>query len=210
MEEKVESKDSCSCDVIKGNQGEAHGTHEVTCFDPDGNIKGNQGEAHGTYEVTCFDPDGNIKWEDKLPNVVCTVGKNYMLTQSFVTANAIVGPFVGLISNQSYTAVAAGDTMASHAGWVEAGNANTPTYSGTRITPSWAAAGSGNIAFSANANFSITGAGIVAGCFIVYGTGASNANGNTSGILWSAGLFTSGNKSANNGDTVSVSYSTGL
>ena len=188
MRDKAKSKDLCSADVIKGEE----------CG------------AHGHFEITCMDPDGNVKWKEDFDNVVCTAGKNYMLTEAFVTANAIVGPFVGLISNQSFTAVAAADTMASHAGWVEAGSANTPTYSGTRITPAWAAAAAGNIAFSANANFSITGAGTVAGCFIVYGTGASSTIANTSGTLWSAGLFTSGNKAANNGDTVSVSYSTGM
>ncbi len=167
-------------------------------------------EARGRFDISCIAPDGSVKWTDQIENVVANVGKNYMFTQSFVTNNAIVGPFMGLISNQSYSATANGDTMSSHAGWVEAGNANTPTYTGNRASTTWAAASGGAIALSANSNFAISGTGIVVGCFIVYGTSASNAVGNNSGTLWSAGAFTGGNKAANGGDTISVSYSTSM
>ena len=76
---------------------------------------GEQAEAHGRYEVECIGADGKLKWRDTIENVVATVGKNLAL-DTFLAGSAytVVGPFMGLISSVSYTAVAAGDTMASH------------------------------------------------------------------------------------------------
>jgi hypothetical protein len=79
-----------------------------------------QAEAHGRYEVECIGADGKLKWRDTIDNVVCTVGKNLMLDTAFAgAAYTVTGPYMGLISSTSYSAVAAGDTMASHAGWLE-------------------------------------------------------------------------------------------
>src|SRR4029077_20490953 len=92
-------------------------------------------EAHGRYEIECIGADGKPKWRDTIDNVVQTVGKNLAL-DTFLAGSAytVTGPFMGLISSTSYTAVAAGDTMASHSGWLEAGSANAPTYTGNRKT----------------------------------------------------------------------------
>ena len=117
---------------------------------------------------------------------------------------------MGLISSTSYTAVSAGDTMASHAGWLEAGGANAPTYSGNRKTAVWSAASAGAKALSAALSFAITSSGTVKGAFIVFGSGAVNTKDNTSGTLWSAGTFATGDKSVVNGDTLNVNYSTSL
>jgi len=117
---------------------------------------------------------------------------------------------MGLISSTSFTAVAAADTMTSHAGWLEAGNANAPTYSGTRKTAVWAAASAGAIALSAALSFAITGTGTVIGAFLTYGTGALNTVDNTAGTLYSAGAFSGGSKVVGNGDTLNVSYTASL
>ena len=102
---------------------------------------GEHAEAHGRYEIECRGADGKLKWRDTIDNVVCTVGKNLALDTFLAgAAYTVVGPFMGLISSTSYTAVAAGDTMASHSGWLEAGGANAPTYSGNRQTAVWSAA----------------------------------------------------------------------
>ncbi len=127
---------------------------------------------------------------------------NYLAASSFTQT----GPYLGLISSTSYSAVAAGDTMSSHAGWLEAGNANAPTYSSTRKTCAWSAASSGSKALSAALSFSITGTGTVKGCFIVLGASASSTVDNTSGTLFSAGLFSGGDKAVVNTDTLNVSY----
>src|ERR1051326_6990732 len=103
--------------------GPGRGAHEVA-------------EAHGRFVCQCFDKDGNLKWEDTIENVVCTEGKNVAL-DAFLAGSSytVVGPYMGLISSTSYTAVAAGDTAAQingTNGGKEAGNANTPTYTSPR------------------------------------------------------------------------------
>ncbi len=166
---------------------------------------------HGRYEVECIGPDGKVKWRDTIENVVCTVGKNVAL-DAFLAGSAytVTGPYMGLISSASYSAVAAADTMTSHSGWLEAGNANAPTYSGNRKTCAWNAAAAGAKALSAALSFAITGTGTVKGCFIVFGSGALNTVDNTAGTLLSAGLFSGGDKVVGNGDTLNASYSLAL
>lgn len=158
-----------------------------------------------------FEQDFNIAWVDHFPNVVTTVGKNLALdTYLAGSGYTVTGPYMGLISSTSWSAVAAGDTMSSHAGWLEAGNANTPTYSGNRKTAAWSAASSGSKALSAALTFSATGTGTVKGCFLVFGSGALSTIDNTAGTLYSAGTFTGGDQPVVNGNTLSVSYSTAL
>lgn len=168
-------------------------------------------EAHGVYTIECVGPDGVVKWTDTAENVVATVGKNLALdTYLAGSAYTVVGPFMGLISSTSFTAVAAGDTMASHSGWLEAGNANAPTYTSPRKTAAWSAASAGSKALSAALSFAITGTGTVKGCFMVYGSGALTTIDNTAGTLYSAGLFTGGDKIVANLDTLNVSYTASL
>jgi hypothetical protein len=168
-------------------------------------------EAHGRYEVECIGADGKLKWREVIENVVATAGKNLMLDTAFAgSAYTVVGPYMGLISSTSYTAVAAGDTMASHAGWLEAGGANAPTYTGNRKTAVWSAATAGGKALSAALSFAITSSGTVKGAFLCYGTGAVATKDDTGGTLWSAGTFTTGDKAVVNGDTLNCNYSSSL
>lgn len=168
-------------------------------------------EAHGTYTVECIGPDGEVKWTETIENVVTTVGKNLALdTYLAGAAYTVVGPYLGLISSASFSAVAAGDTMTSHAGWLEAGNANAPTYTSPRKTAAWSAASAGAKALSAALSFAITGTGTVKGCFLVLGAGAVSTIDNTAGTLYSAGLFTGGDKIVANLDTLNVSYTASL
>jgi hypothetical protein len=167
---------------------------------------------HGHFEVECVDKDGNVKWRDTIENVVATVGKNLALdTYLAGSGYTVVGPFMGLISSVGYGAgPVAGDTMASHAGWTEAGATNAPTYTAPRKTCAWSAAAAGAKALSAALSFAITGAGTVKGCFLVYGSGAVSTIDNTAGTLYSAGLFTGGDKVVANTDTLNVSYTASM
>jgi hypothetical protein len=168
-------------------------------------------EIHGRYEFECYDKDGKLKWKDYIDNLVTTVGKNYILEAALAaSALTVVGPYMGLISSTSYSAVAAADTMASHAGWLEAGNANAPTYTAPRKTLAFSAASGGSKATSAAASFAITGTGTVKGAFVNLGTGALSTIDNTAGTLFSAGLFAGGDKIVANGDTINVSYTATL
>ena len=169
-----------------------------------------QAEAHGRYSVECFDAEGNLKWSDEFDNIVTTVGKNLAL-DTFLAGSAytVVGPYMGLINGSASSAVV-GDTMASHAAWLEVGLANAPTYTGTRKTVAWSAASAGAKATSAAASFAITSSGSVGGCFLAFGAGAVNTIDNTSGTLYSAGAFTGGTKTVSNGDTLNVTYTASL
>ena len=176
-----------------------------------GNGMGESAEAHGRYEIECIGSDGRVKWREAIENVVQTVGKNLAL-DTFLAGSAytVVGPYMGLISSTSYTAVAAGDTMSSHSGWLEGGGANAPTYSGNRKTAVWSAASAGAKALSAALSFAITSTGTIKGAFLVYGSAASATKDDTGGTLWSAGTFTTGDKAVVNGDQLNISYSTSL
>ncbi len=165
-------------------------------------------KAEGRYIVECRDKFGRLKWRDEIENVVCTAGKNLAWDTVLAgSAYTVTGPYMGLISSVSYSAVNAADTMASHAGWTEAGGTNAPTYTSPRKTCAWSSASGGAKALSSALSFAITGSGTIKGCFIVLGSGAVSTIDNTSGTLLSAGLFNGGDKVVSNGDTVSVSYS---
>jgi hypothetical protein len=159
---------------------------------------------HAIYHVICIDKDGNLKWEDSFQNTVMTLGKNDVLNKYF--SNTAAGAsFLGLISSSGYSAIAAADTMASHAGWTEAGNANAPTYTAPRktLTAAWSAASAGSMSTAATQDFAITGSGTVKGAFINIG-GVSTVD-NTTGLLYSAGLFSApGDRVVANGDTLKV------
>jgi hypothetical protein len=172
---------------------------------------GEEANAKGVYTFKCFEYEGGpLLWEDKIDNVVCTLGKNLML-QTALTGSAytVVGPYMGLISSVSFTAVAAGDTMALHSGWLEAGSTNAPTFA-DRLAPSFGTAASGAISLSTPTSFTMTGAGTLQGAFITYGTGAVATLMSTAGTLLSAGVFTAGAQPVNAANVVQVSYSLSL
>lgn len=161
----------------------------------------------GVFSVECVGSDGVVKWRDTIDNVVAIVGRNVMLDAALAGSTyTVTGPYMGLISSTSWSAVSENDTMGSHSGWLEAGLANTPTYSGNRKTCVWSSASGGSKALSSALVFNITGTGTVKGAFIVYGSGALDTKDNTAGTLFSAGLFTGGDKVVGNGDTLNVSY----
>ena len=173
-------------------------------------------EAHGHYHVVCRDADGNIKWEDDIENVVCTEGKNAMLT-NFLKGSAFTTTVrMGLIGNVSFTAVNATNTAAAIATSASANSWNEATSSicASRGTPTFGTASAGALALSANQSFSIIGTDTIQGVFLLVPSAAAVAPtstvANTSGALWSAGTFTGGAKAVANTDTLSVSYSTSL
>lgn len=113
-------------------------------------------------------------------------------------SSQITAWLLGLIDASGYTGLAAGDTMASHAGWVE-----FTTYSqGTR--PAWQedAASGQSITNTTLANFSITGGATLKGAFLT----SNSTKGGSSGTLWSTALFTTGDLAVINGDTARLKY----
>jgi len=155
-------------------------------------------ELHGTYHVTCHGPDGKIKWEDDIKNLVTTAGKNLSLDTILAGSAYTAAWYVGLVSSVSYTAIAAADTMASHAGWTE----DVSYSNSTRVAPTFSAASAGSKATSAAAAFTINATATIKGCFM---NSVSTKSG-TTGTLLSAGLFSGGDKAVASGDTLNVSY----
>lgn len=144
------------------------------------------------------------KWTDTVHNLVTTAGKNDLLDKYLAGSTYTATWYLGLISSTSYTGVNVADTMGSHTGWLEAGAANVPIYSqGARPTAAWSAASSGSKALSSALAYTIaTTGGTVKGCFL---TSVSTKDG-TTGILYSAGLFSGGDKVVAVADTLNVSY----
>jgi hypothetical protein len=162
-----------------------------------------QVNVDGAYTAECYDAAGNLKWSDVIENLTTNVGRA-SLNDAYLGNTAAGAVVMGLKGTGT---AAYGDTQASHAGWLEVGGANAPTYSGTRKTPAFSASTTANPAVkstSAAVVFTMTGSGTVAGAFI--NVGGSSTVDNTTGVLFSAGDFTAGSKTVTSGDTINVTY----
>jgi hypothetical protein len=132
-----------------------------------------------TYLFECYDKHGHLKWTETVDNLVVNVGLNDVLTQYFKGASYTAAFYVGLKDSGT---IAAGDTMASHAGWTEDtnySNANRPTLtlgsvSGQSVDNS-----------ASKAVFNINGTATIAGAFV----STSNTKGGTTGTLYGAADF---------------------
>jgi len=156
------------------------------------------------------------KWRAEAPNHVTNEGAQLAL-DTFLAGSGytVVGPFMGLISSVSYSTTAITDTAAGingANGWKEAGSStNFPLYTTPRKTAAWAAASNKSKALSAALPFPIiTTGGTVKGSFLIYGPSAVSTIADTNGKLYSAGVFSGGDKVVEVGDTLNVSYTATL
>lgn len=155
----------------------------------------------GVFKVECFGPDGQKKWEDTFHNLVVNEGLQDLNNKYFNGVTYSAAWYLGLITGPgSGTTYIAGDTLATHAGWTEFTN-----YSGNRKAVTFGTptlADPSVISNSASpSSFTITGGGgTVAGAFL------TNVDTGTSGILFSEGDFTGGDKVVSTNDTVNVTY----
>lgn len=164
------------------------------------------GALKGHFMVEVFDEMGQFVERREFDNTVVTVGKNDLLDKYLAGSAYTAAWNMGLISDASFSAIVAGDTMASHAGWLEAGAAHDPAYGATRAVCVFAAASAGSKALSAALVFTITtnaSAAKIKGAFLTTGTAVDG----TAGILLSAGLFSGGDLTVLAGYIVNVSWS---
>ena len=127
---------------------------------------------------------GKVIGDIHFKNLVLNAGKTSILDTMFNAVSQVAANswFAGLINAAGFTGIVAADTIASHAGWTE-----LQTYAPS-TRPVWgqgaAAAQSitnaGPIVFTANASATVQ------GLFIV----SQSTKGGTTGLMWSAGLFT--------------------
>lgn len=153
----------------------------------------------GVFTVACHGPDGQLKWEDSFHNLVVNVGLKDMNEKFFSGSGYTAAWYIGLVnSGASY---AAGNTASSHAGWTE----NTDYSQANRPQLSFGASTTANpsVITASAATFSMTNTATIGGAFVIN----DNTKGGTSGILFSAGNFSGGNKTVANGDTLNVTYS---
>lgn len=157
--------------------------------------------AGGVYSVECRDASGNLKWADTFHNLVVNEGLQDMNSKYFAGSGYTAAWFLGLVTGPgSGTTFAATDTLASHAGWTEntnyTGNRKAVTFgTATTADPSVISNSAAPSVFTMNAS-----AQTIAGAFLC------SVNSGTSGILFSAGDFTGGDKIVDSGDTLSVTY----
>ena len=149
------------------------------------------------YTITCIKPDGEVRWTDEFDNLVTTQGKNDLLTQYFKGVTYSGAFFCGLINDTAYTGVDAGDTAASHAGWTE----GTDYDEAGRPAVVWGVAAAGSLATASASVFTVNAGDTIKGAFVA----TSNTKGGTSGVLYSAGLFTTGDRAVLTGDIINVS-----
>lgn len=140
------------------------------------------------YEVECIGADGEVKWTERFENLVTTAGKTDIIDKYFKGSAYTAAWYLGLKGAGS---AAAGDTLASHAGWSEV----TP-YSGNRPAITFGTTSGGSNTATA-VSYSCNGSATVAGAFV------ASANSGTSGTLYSAGDF-SASRAVVNGDTLNV------
>lgn len=154
----------------------------------------------GVYTVECRDADGNLKWEDSFPNRVVNVGLQDINSKYFTGVTYTASWYLGLVSGPGGSnTYAATDTLASHAGWTEA----TGYSSATRPSITFGSATAANpsvISSSSAASFTMNASATIAGAFL------TNANTGTSGLLFSVGNFSAGDRSVVSGDTLLVTY----
>lgn len=131
--------------------------------------------AKNTYRIRCH-RNGKLIWEEKINNLVVDEGLNDVLSQYFKGSSYTAAHYMGL---KGAGAIAAANTLASHAAWAE-----ITAYSGDRKAITLGAVASQSVDNTASpCQFTFTGSAAVDGIFV-----ATVATG-TSGVLFGAADF---------------------
>jgi len=131
------------------------------------------------------------------PNGITDVGLNHILETEFHSGTPVTTWYIGIVDNASFSAFANGDTMASHAGWIE-----STAYSES-VRQTWGAgtASARSITNASAATFSINGSATLKGIFVT----SNSTKSGTTGTLWSTAAFAT-TVAVINGDSVKVTY----
>lgn len=176
--------------------------YKIECFPPLKDERGNVVYAEAIDEETgdlvlAVVPDfDNPKWIEEFDNLVVNAGLNDSLDKHLKGSAYTAAWYVGLMSGTP--TVAAGDTMASHAGWTEV----TAYDEATRQTLTLGAVAAQSVDNAASkANFTISAnSTTIGGAFLT----TVNTKGGTTGTLYGGGAFSAGNKVLDDNDTLAV------
>jgi len=148
------------------------------------------------WEIECYGSDGKLKWRECFHNLVVNTGLDDNLDKYFKGSTYTAAFYVGLTDGTP--TFAAGDTMASHAGWTEVeayDEANRQTLTLGSVSGQSVDNSASKATFTIDTNGTTIG-----GAFIT----TNNTKGGTTGTLYGGGAFTAGDKSLDDGDTLQV------
>jgi len=136
-----------------------------------------------------------LLWADEFRNLVVNTGLDDLLDKRFKGSGYTAADYVGVTDGTP--TFAAGDTMASHAGWAEV----TAYSQGTRPALTLGTVSGQSVDNSASkAAFSINGTTTIGGAFVT----TNSTKGGSTGILYGGGALTEGDRSLISGDSLSV------
>lgn len=163
-------------------------------------------QASGRFKLECRDAQGNVKWIAEESNLVVNAGLAQMAGSSLAGVTQVTAWYIGLYGSGATNTPAATDTSASHAGWTEV----APYANSTRVLAAFATATTANPSVVTNsaspASFSINASSTVGGAFLI----SESTIGGTTGVLFSAADFTSGDRTVVTGDILLVTYTFSL
>lgn len=151
----------------------------------------------GYFTIECRDKDGRLKWSDRLKNGVCNAGLTDLL-DVYLRQQANSTWYIGLIDNSGYSAIAAADTSASHAGWTE----STDYTAATRQAWGPSAAASQSITNGSAVSLTMNATKTIKGAFLI----SNSTKGGSTGTLFCTALFSQGNRSVVNLDVLAITY----
>lgn len=148
------------------------------------------------FRFEAFDKDGELKWVEEFENLVVNEGLDDSLDKHLKGSAYTAAWYVGLTDGTPTPA--AGDTMASHAGWAEVtaySEANRQTLTLGSVSGQSVDNSASKASFSINSNGTTIGGGFVT---------TDNTKGGSTGTLYGIGAFSAGDKTLDNGDTLNV------
>lgn len=152
----------------------------------------------GIFEVTCRRPDGSVRWQDTAKNLVTTEGLNHILDILFAGDTQINPWYVGLLEATPSPAAGWTKTEVGGADFVDYDETDLQAYVDSRSNQTVTNAAS-KATFTISANSSSIGGAYLASAI------TKAVAGGAAEILCAA-AFTGGNKAADDGDTLEVTY----
>lgn len=152
----------------------------------------------GVFEVTCRRPDGSIRWQDTAKNIVTTEGLNHILDILFAGDTQINPWYVGLLGSSPSPAAEWTKTEVGAADFVDYDEATLQAYVDARSSQTVSNTAS-KAAFTIDTNSSTIG-----GAFLASAS-TKAVEGGAAEILCAA-AFSGGDKSADDDDTLEVTY----